>query len=244
MAPTAAIIVIGNEILSGKTDDANVQFIGRELAKLGIVLSEARTVRDDTDAIVRHVNECRSAHTYVFTTGGIGPTHDDITAEAIAIAFGTELELNAEAKRRISGPDVDLSEARLKMARIPIGASLIDNSVSRAPGFRLGNVFVFAGVPSIARAMFDAVRSALTGGLEIHSASVDVFRKESEIADPLERIAVAHPNIEIGSYPFARNGTYGANLVARGTDREEVDAVIAEIVGVMQAAGGRTGRPG
>lgn len=242
-APTAAVIVIGNEILSGKTDEANVQFLGRELSKIGIVLMEARAIRDDTDEIVRHVNECRRAHNYVFTTGGIGPTHDDITAEAIASAFGTQLELNAEAVRRIGGAGDDLTEPRLKMAMIPVGASLVDNSVSRAPGFRLENVFVFAGVPSIARAMFEAVKGDLVGGNEIQSASVDVFLRESEIARPLQEIANANPDVEIGSYPFSRDGTYGANLVVRGTNPERISDVLDEIVMTMQAAGARTGEP-
>ncbi len=242
LTPTAAILIIGNEILSGKTQDTNIQYLAAELAKRGIVLMEARVIRDDLDQIVREVNYCRSAYTYVFTTGGIGPTHDDITADAIASAFGVALELNEEAVRRIGGAGLELNEPRLKMARIPVGASLIDNTVSRAPGFRMENVFVLAGVPGIARAMFASLRDQLQGGPEIHSANVDVLLRESEIATPLERIALANPAVDIGSYPFSKEGVYGANLVVRGTDSAVVRAVLEEIITTMQDAGAEVRR--
>ncbi len=233
---TAAILVIGNEILSGKTDDANVQFLGRELARMGIVLAEARVIRDDRDMIIRSVRQYSEQYDFVFTTGGIGPTHDDITAEAIAAAFDTSLYLHPEAAELIGG---DRDHPRMKMAMIPKGASLIENSVSKAPGFRLGNVFVLAGVPRIAQAMFAALQPQLPSGPEILQRSVDVFVRESDIATRLTGIAASYPDIEIGSYPFRdANGNAGANLVARGTDGARVDAVIEEIVREMTALGG------
>jgi molybdenum cofactor synthesis domain-containing protein len=236
--PTACVMIIGNEILSGKTQDANLQFFGVELAKLGIKLVEARVIRDDHEMIVAQLNECRAKYTYVFTTGGIGPTHDDITAECVARAFGVPLELNAEALERLRGGRGELNEARKKMARVPAGASLIDNPISNAPGFRIGNVFVVAGIPAIARAMFHASSGELTRGAEIVSAAVDVYAREGDLAARLERIASAHPEVEIGSYPFAREGRFGASLVVRGTDAGLVQRVIEEITRAMTELGG------
>ena len=241
---TACVLIIGNEILSGKTQDANLRFLGIELAKLGIRLVEARVVRDEFPAIIDHLNECRARFTYVFTTGGIGPTHDDITAEAVARAFGVELELNEEAVELLTRGIGELNEARLKMARLPVGGTLIENPVSAAPGFRMGNVFVLAGIPSIARAMFAAAVPQLRAGATIRSASVDVFIREGDIAAPLERIAEAWPDVEIGSYPFARDGVYGANLVVRGADEAVIARVMDEIVQAMTALGGEPKRTG
>lgn len=239
---TACVLIIGNEILSGKTQDANLRFIGVELAKLGIRLVEARVVRDEFPAIIDHLNECRTRFTYVFTTGGIGPTHDDITAEAVARAFGVELELNDEAVDLLTRGIGELNEARLKMARVPIGATLIDNSVSLAPGFRMDNVFVLAGIPSIARAMFAAAVPELAAGATIRSANVDVFVREGDIAAPLERIAAAHPGVDIGSYPFSRDGVFGANLVVSGRDEALIEKVMDKIVAAMTALGGKPER--
>lgn len=236
--PTACVLLIGNELLSGKTQDANLKFLGGELGKLGIRLEEARVIRDDTDAIVAHVNECRARYTYVFTTGGIGPTHDDITAEAVAKAFDLDLVLDPEAVARLKHGGKELNEARLKMARVPEGAELIDNSISAAPGFRVENVFVLAGIPLIAHAMFVAVEPMLRRGQRIHSRSVDVLLREGDFAETLERIAQAHPNVEIGSYPFARDGRHGASLVVRGTDEAVVDGVLAEVAKAMTRLGG------
>jgi len=231
--PTACVLIIGNEILSGKTQDANLQFFGLALARLGIALVEARVLRDDRDALVGQINECRGKYSYVFTTGGIGPTHDDITAECVARAFGVPLVLDAGAVERLRRGRAELNEARLKMARVPEGAALIDNPISHAPGFRIGNVFVLAGIPAIARAMFHATEGELTRGAEILSAALDVHAREGDIALPLERIAAAHPEVEIGSYPFARDGRFGATLVVRGTDRAAVQRVIDEIAAAM-----------
>ncbi len=237
--PTACVLIIGNEILSGKTQDTNLQFLGSELAKLGIRLAEGRVVRDEPDAIIRHVNECRAAFTYVFTTGGIGPTHDDITTECVARAFGVPVVLNdaiVEIMKRSGRP---LNEARLKMARIPQGAEIVENTVS-LPGFRIDNVFVFAGIPSIARAMFVGAVPMLLKGTPILSASVDAFLREGDFAEALENIQRQHTDVEIGSYPFNRDGNLGATLVARGTDRALLGSVIGEIVAAITALGGET----
>ena len=239
---TACVLIIGNEILSGKTQDTNLQYLGLELAKLGIKLEEARVVRDETTAIVEHVNECRAKYTYVFTTGGIGPTHDDITAECIARAFGVELVLHPTAVELLKRGGRPLNEARLKMARVPRGAELLENAVSNAPGFRIGNVFVLAGIPAIARAMFAAAVPLLTAGAQIHSASVDVFLREGDFAEALERIALANPTVDIGSYPFQRDGQFGASLVVRGTDIELIERLVGEIAAAMAALGGATQR--
>jgi molybdenum cofactor synthesis domain-containing protein len=239
---TACVLIIGNEILSGKTQDTNLQFLGVELAKLGIKLEEARVVRDEIGAIVEQVNECRAKYTCVFTTGGIGPTHDDITAECIARAFGVELVLDPVAVELLKRGGRPLNEARLKMAKMPRGAQLIENAVSNAPGFRIGNVFVLAGIPAVARAMFAAAVPFLTSGAQIHSASVDVFLREGDFAEALERIALDNPTVDIGSYPFQRDGQFGASLVVRGTDQALLERLIDEIVAAMAALGGATQR--
>lgn len=237
--PTAVVIVIGNEILSGKTQDANIAFLGEALAQCGVALVEAIVIRDDHETIVKTVRYYSKRHNYVFTTGGIGPTHDDITAEAVAAAFGVPLQINEHAAELIGG---ERDHPRMKMAMIPHGAALIENPVSRAPGFALENVFVLAGVPNIARAMFESLRPMLRGGNAIVSANADVYLKESDIAAPLSRIADANGDVEIGSYPFSRDGRYGANLVVRGTDPARVDAVIATVVEQMQALGAEVRR--
>lgn len=238
--PTACILIIGNEILSGKTQDANIQFLGFELAKLGIRLEEARVVRDVPDAIVKHLNECRAKFTYVFTTGGIGPTHDDITAECVALAFGVELVLDPDAVEILKRGGRALNEARLKMARVPRGAELVANPVSGAPGFRMDNVFVFAGIPSIARAMFASAVPMLVKGSPILSASVDVYLREGDFADQLTQIQNVNAAVEIGSYPFNRDGRLGATLVVRGTDRALIDRVVEKVVAAMTALGAET----
>ena len=227
--PTACVLLIGNELLSGKTQDANLKFLATEMSKLGIRLEEARVIRDDIDAIVTAVNECRARYTYVFTTGGIGPTHDDITAEAIAKAFDVDLVVDPEAVVRLKHGGKELNEARLRMARVPEGALLIENPISAAPGFRIENVFVLAGVPPIAHAMFASLEPMLEQGRTIHSRSIDVLLREGDFALELEQIAREHPDVEIGSYPFARDGRYGASLVVRGTDLATVESVLGKV---------------
>ena len=240
-AATACVLIIGNEILSGKTQDTNLQFLGAELASKGITLVEARVLRDDKAAIVAAVNECRAAYTYVFTTGGIGPTHDDITAECIAEAFGRDLVLHEEAVKRLGRRGLELNAAQLKMAHVPEGASLIDNPLSGAPGFRVENVFVMAGIPAVARGMFSTLDEQLDSGAPIHSRNVDVYLPEGELAAPLEGIVRKYTRVEIGSYPFFRERRFGANLVVRGTDEALVEQVLREIIDTMSRLGGETG---
>lgn len=226
----AAILVIGNEILSGRTQDANVAYLGKELAARGITLSEVRIVRDDQPAIVAALDALRASHTYVFTSGGIGPTHDDITSAAIARAFGVPLERNPEAVRRLQSRygDGELNAARLKMAEIPVGAQLVDNPVSQAPGFRMANVFVMAGVPSILRAMFEGIRHTLAEGPPHLSRSVTLAAREGDLAEGLTRIQDRHPEVEVGSYPSFTEGRSRVTIVARGTDAGRLDGVMAE----------------
>ena len=236
MTRNAIVLIIGNEILSGKTQDENLRFFATELAGLGIELTEARVIRDDPASIVAHVNEARRAATYVFTTGGIGPTHDDITAASIATAFGVELVCDEEAVRRLSARS-PVNEARLKMCHVPAGASLIENPVSQAPGFQLENVFVLAGVPRIARAMFASLSERLIAGAPIRSASVEARLSEGAIASQLAAIAARFPDVEIGSYPFFRDPDYGVSVVARSRDGARATAVINEVSELMRALG-------
>lgn len=237
-SPTAAILIIGNEILSGRTQDANLAYLGGRLADLGIVLREARVIPDDPDVIVEAINSYRAVHTYVFTTGGIGPTHDDITMECVARAFGVALEINEDARARMEKHYGEaLNEARLKMAYAPVGADLVGNPVSAAPGVRMGNVFVLAGVPSIARAMFDGIEGSLTRGAAVLARSADGFVREGDIAAPLERIQNEFPDVSLGSYPFFRDGRLGASIVARGTDLARIEAAIEQVCREMRTLG-------
>ncbi|EME71154.1 nucleotide-utilizing enzyme [Paramagnetospirillum caucaseum] len=226
----AAILVIGNEILSGRTQDANVAFLGKELAARGVTLSEVRIVRDDQAAIVAALDALRSSHTYVFTSGGIGPTHDDITSAAVAKAFGVALERDPEAVRRLQNRygEGELNAARLKMAEIPAGAELVDNPISQAPGFRLGNVFVMAGIPAILRAMFEGIRHTLAEGPPQVSRSVTLTVREGDLAEGLGRIQDRHPEVDVGSYPSFTDGRSLVTIVARGTDPGRLDSVMSE----------------
>ena len=231
--PTAAMITIGDEILSGRTRDANLPHLAEALAERGIALREARVVSDVTDEIVAAVNALRARYTHVFTSGGIGPTHDDITADAIASAFGVPIGVREDARAILAtnyaNPEVELNEARLRMARIPDGATLIDNPVSKAPGFTLGNVHVMAGVPAVFQAMLAGLLPTLTGGRPLLSESVRIDRPEGEIAGPLRTVAEAHPAVAIGSYPFNRDGRFGANVVARSDDPDALAAAAAAL---------------
>lgn len=242
----AALIVIGNEVLSGRTQDANIQYIASGLNDVGIRLKEVRIVEDDEAAIVKAVNELRAAYTYVFTTGGIGPTHDDITSECVAKAFGVPLLRDPRAVERLLRqikPE-NLNEARLRMANIPEGADLIDNPVSHAPGFRIGNVHVMAGVPKIMQAMFDGVKGGLQGGRPLVSANVTLHMGEGVIADGLRQIQADHPEVEIGSYPFSRDGRYGTVIVTRGPDPAVVGKVSERVAKMAETLGGRVEREG
>lgn len=220
--PTAAMLVIGDEILSGRTRDANMYHLAGLLTEAGITLAEVRVVSDDTAAIVAAVNGLRGQFDQVFTSGGIGPTHDDITAEAIAQAFGVPITIRADARALLQAhyerAGLPLNDARLRMARIPDGASLIDNPISTAPGFTLGNVHVMAGVPAIFQAMLASILPTLTGGQPLISQTLRVNRGEGDIAAPFSALAGDFPGLSMGSYPFTQNGIYGTNLVIRGTD--------------------------
>ena len=220
--PTAAMLTIGDEILSGRTRDSNMPHLAEALAARGIALRETRVVPDDAGEIVAAVNALRARYDHVFTSGGIGPTHDDITADAVAAAFGVAIDVREDARAILAShyanPEVDLNPARLRMARIPDGAALIDNPVSKAPGFSLGNVHVMAGVPSVFQAMVAGLLPTLTGGRPLLSETLRIDRPEGEIAGPLRAIAEAHPTVSIGSYPFNAAGRFGSNLVARSED--------------------------
>ncbi|MDX2143145.1 MAG: molybdopterin-binding protein [Rhodospirillaceae bacterium] len=239
--PTACLLIIGDEILSGRTQDANLKFLGERLAAMGIRLREARVVPDVEAMIVEALNACRARYTYVFTTGGIGPTHDDITTACVARAFGRKVVRHPEAERKLRAYYGDrTNEARLRMAEIPDGegVELIENHMSVAPGYRIGNVFVLAGVPSVARAMFDALASGLRGGAPVYSQSVDAHVREGDIAQQLSAIQDAHPDVAIGSYPFMRHDKLGTSIVARATDKARIARVIDEVAAAMRALGG------
>ena len=228
---SAALLVIGNEILSGRTKDANLPYIGARLSELGIRLAEVRVIPDSEAAIVQAVNELRGSHAYVFTTGGIGPTHDDITAAAVAKAFGVKVILHPEAHRILDdhyGPE-QLTEARLKMAHTPDGATLVENPVSGAPGFRIGNVIVMAGVPAIMQAMFESVAPTLAGGQPLLSLSIGVALPEGELAEPLGQVQAHHPKVEIGSYPYYGGDRLVTNLVLRSSDAAALAEAAAEV---------------
>ncbi|MBM3491083.1 MAG: competence/damage-inducible protein A [Alphaproteobacteria bacterium] len=238
---SAAVVVIGNEILSGRTADRNLPFLATRLNELGIQLREARVVPDLEDEIVRAVNETRARHDYVFTTGGIGPTHDDITGDAIAKAFAVGIDYHAEAvailKAHYANTGAELNTARLRMARVPAGAELIDNPVSKAPGYQIGNVFVLAGVPAIMQAMFESLKHKLVGGLPVRSLAIAAYLAEGAIAKGLGELAGRHPEVDLGSYPFYRQGRFGTSIVGRSTDPDRLAAAAAELRQLMRDLG-------
>ena len=231
--PTAAMLIIGDEILSGRTRDANMYHLAGQLAEQGIDLKEVRVVSDDPKAIIAAVQSLSDSYSHVFTSGGIGPTHDDITADCIAKAFGVHIDVRDDARAILQAhydaQKQPLNEARLRMARIPVGASLIDNPVSKAPGFTLKNVHVMAGVPSIFQAMTASVLPSLTGGQPLISQTYHVERGEGDIALPLGTLAEAFPELSIGCYPFQKDGLFGANVVIRGTDFGMLDQAMARL---------------
>ena len=221
---TAALVVIGDEILSGRTQDRNVGQVATWLNDHGIRLAEVRIIPDDLDRIGETINALRSQHDYLFTTGGIGPTHDDITVDAIAAAFGVPVIVHPDARRILEdyyrGRPGGLTEARLRMARTPDGAELLLNPSSGAPGVKMGNVYILAGVPHIAASMLEALTGKLEGGRPIVSVTVGARAPESDVADLLRETEEAHPGVAIGSYPFFKDGKYGANFVIRYDDGE------------------------
>lgn len=229
--PTAALLIIGNEILSGRTQDANLNYLAKTLGQIGVRLVECRVVTDTESAIIEAAKALSGQYDYVFTSGGIGPTHDDITTAAIAKAFGKKLTRHPEAEVRLRKhykPE-DINEARLKMADVPEGAVLIDNPVSSAPGFILNNVYVMAGVPRIMQAMLDGVKSQLKGGAVTLSRTISATVTEGYIAAELGVIQAAHANVEIGSYPFIRDGKLGVSLVSRSTDLNALEEVMQKL---------------
>jgi molybdenum cofactor synthesis domain-containing protein len=234
---TAAILVIGNEILSGRTKDANLHYLATGLTAIGIRLMEARVVPDIAARIIEAVNALRAAYDYVFTTGGIGPTHDDITSETVAEAFGVKLIKHPKAVELLTQHygEANLTEARLRMAHVPEGASLIDNPVSTAPGFRIGNVYVLAGVPAICQAMFDGLKGGLSRGDPVHSKTVSAHVGEGVIARDLGALQQRYLGLDIGSYPFFRQGKFGASFVIRGTDEEQIGRAAAELRSIIRA---------
>ncbi|WP_230770023.1 competence/damage-inducible protein A [Sphingomonas sp. Leaf4] len=237
---TAALLVIGDEILSGRTQDKNIAQLASWLNVQGIRLAEVRVVADREEAIVEAVNILRARNDYLFTTGGIGPTHDDITVDSIAAALGRSVVVHPQARAILEAyyeTRGGLTDARLRMARVPEGADLIENRMSGAPGIHVENIFIMAGVPHIAAAMLDSLTGTLEGGLPVVSGTIGCWVGESEVADTLRDVEKAHEGVAIGSYPFFREGRTGANFVVRATDRAVVDQCLADLAERLRATG-------
>ena len=244
---TAALLVIGDEILSGRTQDRNIAQIAAWLNLQGIRLAEVRVVPDRVEKIAAAVNALRAENDYLFTTGGIGPTHDDITVEAISAALDVPVIIHPRARAILEAyyeTRGGLTEARLRMARVPQGAELIENPMSGAPGIRLGNIFILAGVPHIATVMLEALSGTLEGGRPLLSRTLGCWVAESEVADLLGAVERAHPGCQIGSYPFFREGRVGANFVVRSTERDLLDACAEDLAGRLDADGREVVREG
>jgi len=237
---TAALLVIGDEILSGRTQDKNIAQVARWLNLQGIRLAEVRVVGDRTEAIVEAVQQLSARNDYLFTTGGIGPTHDDITVDAIAEALGVPVVIHPRARQMLEdyyGPRGGLNEARLRMARVPEGASLIENRLSGAPGIRLGSLFLMAGVPHIAGEMLESLSGQVEGGVPMVSRTIGCWTPESEVAELLSQTEASHPGTQIGSYPFFRDGRVGANFVVRSTDIAALAGCADELLAALGARG-------
>ncbi len=238
---TACLVIVGNEILSGRTKDANLNFLALELNKLGVRLMECRVIPDIEQTVVDTVNEVRAKFDYVFTTGGIGPTHDDITADCIAKAFGVGISEHPEAIARMTkhyGDAALFTPARRRMARVPHGGVLIDNPVSVAPGFQMENVFTFAGIPTIMQGMFGAMKHRLVGGPPVVSRTVRTNLPEGIIAEPLGALQKRFGDLDIGSYPGFRNGKVSVSLVLRGTDDARLAAASSELIDILKKMNG------
>ncbi|MDF1747760.1 MAG: molybdopterin-binding protein [Alphaproteobacteria bacterium] len=249
---TAALLIIGNEVLSGRTHDKNLPHIAEKLNDVGVRLTEARVIPDIPEVIIRTVRELSTNFTYVFTTGGIGPTHDDITADCVAEAMGVSIDIDPEALRRLevhyANSGLEINEARLRMARIPEGASLIDNPISAAPGFRIGNVHVMAGVPKIMQAMLDGILPTLKGGRPMVSITLRCSLPEGRIAEGLGKLAKAHPDVDFGSYPAWTKTAFQVSLVVRGEDPAQVETAAQAVEKLIADLGDQaeriTARPG
>lgn len=239
----AAICIIGNEILSGRTQDTNTPWMAERFVRLGVVLVEVRIIPDIEEEIILAVNELRAKADYVFTTGGIGPTHDDITAESVAKAMGVELELNQDAYDALlahyDGDESEITPARKKMAMLPKGSKLINNPVSGAPGFTLENVHVMAGVPRIMQAMFDEVSARIKKGKPVLSNTVTCGLPESTIAERLDDLQKEYENVDIGSYPHYRGGELGLSIVMRSTNNDDLDRATQAVIALISELGGR-----
>ena len=239
---TAAVLVIGDEILSGRTKDKNIGYIADHLTAIGIQLKEVRVVPDDEAEIVDAVNALRARFTYVFTTGGIGPTHDDITADCIAKAFGVKIDVDPRAvaimKPAYEKRGLEMTPSRLRMARLPEGSELVQNSISTAPGFKIGNVIVMAGIPNIMQVMLDAVTPQLKTGRKMLSETLELLRPEGEIAEMFGSHQKEFPDVSMGSYPFVRDTkVFGTHLVLRSTSPERLADAMAGLRGKLAAAG-------
>ena len=231
--PTASMLIIGDEILSGRTRESNMHFLANELSKVGIDLKEVRIVRDCKTAIISAVRNLSASFDFVFTSGGIGPTHDDVTSECMAEAFNCPIEINKDAKNKLEDYYRELGKifnsARMRMARIPKGAKLIENSVSAAPGYSIGNVHVMAGIPKVFQAMVSSILKTLKKGTPTISRTLKFFLAESEIATLLEKLSKDHPKLSIGSYPFDINDKFGVNIVVRGDSSELIDQFVKKL---------------
>lgn len=232
----AALIIIGNEILSGRTKDKNLAYLAEWLNEIGIQLYEVRVIRDDEKEIIDCVNLLRKKYDYVFTTGGIGPTHDDITTESIAKAFNVKLETNPEALKILQSyyKEGELNEARLKMTLLPKGAELVENPVTKAPGFKMENVFVMAGIPSIMQGMLEGAKAFLKIGNKMSSRSINVFMPESYVAEELSKMQDNYPEVEIGSYPFNKEGQFGTSLVMRSTNLDTLERCASDVAEMVK----------
>lgn len=230
---SAALIIVGNEILSGRTQDKNLTYLAEHLNTVGVALTEVRVIPDIRETIIRTVREMSANFDYVFTTGGIGPTHDDITADCVAAAFGVDLPVNEDAKRRLEihyeNSGLELNAARMRMARIPEGATLIDNPVSAAPGFRIENVHVMAGVPKIMQAMLAGILPTLSGGRPVVSVTIRSTLPEGKAAEGLGALAAAYPDLDFGSYPAWTQTAFRLSVVIRGQDPERVEKAAREV---------------
>jgi molybdenum cofactor synthesis domain-containing protein len=237
---TACLLIVGDEVLSGRTKDANLSFLGMELNEIGIRMSECRVVPDEEDVIVAAINEVRARYDYIFTTGGIGPTHDDITAACVAKAFGVELHRHPEAVEIFLEhykPE-DMNETRWKMAETPIGADLIQNPVSRPPGFKMENVYVMAGIPRVMQGMFGTFKDTLEGGDKLLSRTIPTHAKEGDMGKPLKEIQKKHPDVEIGSYPFFQaNGGTGVRIALRHPNMARIDEVAVDVIALIHDLG-------
>lgn len=238
---TACVLLIGDEILSGRTRDSNLGYIATHLNRIGVQVREARVIPDIEETIVATLNEVRARYDYVFTTGGIGPTHDDITADAVAKAFGVGIDYHPEAVKLLgdhyAATGGEFTKARMRMARLPEGATMIENPLSKAPGFQIGNVFVMAGVPMVMQVMLDSLTGRLHGGAAMQSRTVTGQIGEGTIAEKLGDLQARHPDVGIGSYPYYRGKVFGTSIVMRAVDSTELDIVAGEVAELMRAFG-------